>query len=464
MARRALGYDVLDFKFELKELNDAGEIDGYAAVFGNEDLGGDVIEPGAFTKTIQESAGKVPILWQHDRYEPIGLSSQLDQDRKGFHVKGQLNMDVQRAREARSLLNQGALGGLSIGYHAVKTSMVGGVRHLKELAVKEFSPVVFPMNPLATASVKAVGDIIWEPESGYQDLLSDLVAALNPGAPPNKYWVCDVSLDGTHAIVQDYDADQAWVVPISLDAENGPTIAPQTEWVAADQAWVAEPEKMLLASLFTKAAGGSRSFPLSSRGVSWDAAAANKRWQAYCSDGDGKIDFGKYAAGFFWHDSAKADELGSYKLQFVDVADGKPVAVWAGVTACAVVMQGGRGGVDIPDGDRDGVKAGIAAYYAKAAKQYDDDSIQTPWASGKSSSINDFDSFMQLVTEVKEGRMFSGANVASLTELRDRIEALLKLAEPAPATPTDDWEAAKQALEPALATLRDLTTSLKENR
>jgi hypothetical protein len=75
---------------------------------------------------------------------------------------------------------------------------------------------VFPMNELATASVKAAaGAIVWEPETGYQDLLSDLQAALNPDAPPNRFWVSDVSLDGTHAIVQDYDADQAWVVPIA---------------------------------------------------------------------------------------------------------------------------------------------------------------------------------------------------------------------------------------------------------
>lgn len=460
-----LGYDVLDSKFELKELDDTGRIKGYAAVFGNEDKGGDIIEPGAFTKTIQETGGQVPILWQHDRYEPIGVSHSLEQDRKGLLIDGQLNMDVQRAREARSLLNQKALQGLSIGYQTVKHAYDGPVRRLKELALKEFSPVVFPMNPLATASVKAAaGMIVWEPESGYQDLLSDLQAALNPGAPPNRFWVCDVSLDGTHAIVQDYDADQSWVVPISISDDGDPTIAPTSDWVAADQAWVAAPEKALIVvqNFFTKTAGGSRAFPLSDRDVAWDAAEANKRWQTYCSDASGDIDFPKYATGFFWHDSANPDELGSYKLQFVDVAGDKPVAVWKAITAVAAVLQGGRGGVDIPDGDRDGVKAGVAAYYAKARKQYGDDSIQAPWmAAGKSLPIEDLDSFVQLVMEAKEGRMFSAANLSSLQAMRDQLDALLSLAEPAPAsaTPTDDLEAAKQALEPALATLRDLTTS-----
>src|SRR4051812_44229333 len=104
MKRAGLDYDTIDLPFELKSLNDEGQLEGYAAVFGNLDLGGDIIEAGAFTKTIKETGGEVPILYQHDRYEPIGVSTELTQDRKGLYVKGQLNMDVQRGRETRSLL------------------------------------------------------------------------------------------------------------------------------------------------------------------------------------------------------------------------------------------------------------------------------------------------------------------------------------------------------------------------
>jgi uncharacterized protein len=247
---RGPGYDTLDFKFELKSLDDAGALEGYAAVFGNVDLGGDVIEQGAFTKSIQESGGQVPILWQHDRYEPIGVSSSLEQDRKGLLVKGQLNMDVQRAREARALLNQGALQGLSVGYKSVKHVFDGPVRRLKEMSLKEFSPVVFPMNELAVASVKGAGDIIWEPESGFNDLMSDLCELLNPGATPNRFWVSDIAVDLSHAIVRDYDANEAWVVPISVDENGEPAIAPASDWVEAEQAWVAaadEPGKAAFA-------------------------------------------------------------------------------------------------------------------------------------------------------------------------------------------------------------------------
>lgn len=150
--------ETLDFPFELKSINEqAGTFTGYAAVFGNVDLGGDVLEPGALTKTVSERP-KVPILWQHDPKEPIGVG-ELQVDGHGLKVNGKLTMSVRRAQEARALMQDGALGGLSIGYQAVKKSYQGGVRLLKEIAVREFSPVTFPMNELATfAGVKSLID------------------------------------------------------------------------------------------------------------------------------------------------------------------------------------------------------------------------------------------------------------------------------------------------------------------
>jgi len=62
--------------FRMKSLSDAGEFEGYASVFGNEDSYGDIIEPGAFAKTLKEHGddNPIPILWQHDTYAPIGTT------------------------------------------------------------------------------------------------------------------------------------------------------------------------------------------------------------------------------------------------------------------------------------------------------------------------------------------------------------------------------------------------------
>lgn len=144
------------FKFDVKSIDEQGIFEGYAAVFGNEDLGGDIIEPGAFKKTLQENP-RMPILWQHDPREPIGVTLEAYEDTHGLRVRGQLNLETSRGREAYALLKQGALKGLSIGYDAIKEVWEGARRRLKEIRLWEWSLVTFPMNPLAqVTAVKAV--------------------------------------------------------------------------------------------------------------------------------------------------------------------------------------------------------------------------------------------------------------------------------------------------------------------
>ena len=53
-------------KFNLESADENGEFSGYAAVFGNVDAGGDVIEKGAFAKTIAEDFDRIKILSQHN--------------------------------------------------------------------------------------------------------------------------------------------------------------------------------------------------------------------------------------------------------------------------------------------------------------------------------------------------------------------------------------------------------------
>jgi len=121
-----------------------------------------------------------------------------------------------------------------------------------------------------------------------------------------------------------------------------------------------------------------------------DASARVRAWAS--SDGSGspgKIDYAKLRQAYLWYDPAAADQVGAYKLQIADVVDGRLVAVWRAVTAAAAALQGARGGVDLPDSDREGVKAAVARYYAKAAKRWGDQSIQAPWVSQGRSAQGD---------------------------------------------------------------------------
>lgn len=153
----------LIFKFQVKDISEDGTFSGYASTFGNEDLGGDIVAPGAFKKTISENPD-VPILWGHD--ELIGINKHAEEDRKGLYVEGELNLDVQRGREAYSLAKQRAVKGLSIGFTPVTVDYSRakeGVRILKEVKLYEYSLTPFPMNERAgISSIKSMDDAVVE--------------------------------------------------------------------------------------------------------------------------------------------------------------------------------------------------------------------------------------------------------------------------------------------------------------
>lgn len=141
---------------------DTGEIVGYGSTFGGEpDSYGDVIVAGAYAKSLSahKAKGTMPkMFWQHDANEVIGRWTEAKEDDKGLLLKGKLNMDVQRGREAYSLLKAGDIDGLSIGYRVkdYEADEKSGVWFLKELDLFEVSVVSIGANENATiSSVKA---------------------------------------------------------------------------------------------------------------------------------------------------------------------------------------------------------------------------------------------------------------------------------------------------------------------
>jgi HK97 family phage prohead protease len=140
---------------EIKGVDEAGSFEGLLSPYGNVDDGGDVVEPGAYTKTINDHGAKVPLLWQHRSSEPIG-SLMLSDSPEGLRCAGQLLMSLPEAQKAYQCIKAGIVSGLSIGFQAVKDSVEKGVRHLKEIRLYEGSIVTFPMNEAAQiSSVKA---------------------------------------------------------------------------------------------------------------------------------------------------------------------------------------------------------------------------------------------------------------------------------------------------------------------
>lgn len=103
--------------------------------------------------------------------------------------------------------------------------------------------------------------------------------------------------------------------------------------------------------------------PLADREREWDGDAAEKRVRKWAGAQDEPNE--KYRDAHVWYDAEKKDTFGAYKLLIADVVGGKLTAVPRGVMAAAAVMQGSRGGVDLPKQDIDRVKSHLAKYYKK---------------------------------------------------------------------------------------------------
>jgi hypothetical protein len=104
-------------------------------------------------------------------------------------------------------------------------------------------------------------------------------------------------------------------------------------------------------------------YPLADRDREWDGAAAEKRVRKWAGAEDEPNQ--KYRDAHVWYDSENKDNFTAYKLLIADVVNGKITAVPHGVMAAGNVMQGSRGGVDLPGKDIDRVKGHLAKYYKK---------------------------------------------------------------------------------------------------
>ena len=144
---------------------DDGVFEGYGSVFLVLDHYKDIVQPGAFSRSLEKWKGLgqlPPLLWQHQHDEPIGVYEEMREDEKGLFVRGRLLIDdIAKAREAWALLKAKAISGLSIGYAPVieEYDRTTKINSLKEIDLWETSLVTFPANPAAVVTdVKTVRD------------------------------------------------------------------------------------------------------------------------------------------------------------------------------------------------------------------------------------------------------------------------------------------------------------------
>ena len=208
----------MEFKsLELKETAidmSARTIEGYAATW-DLDRANDIINKGAFTKTISEGfpAGRVKMLWQHDA--PLGMPTEMFEDDRGLYVKGKISR-TQLGDEALELMRDRVVDRMSIGF-SIPQNKAGftdeGVRVISEVKLFEFSPVTFPANDAAhILAVKSLHEqliickskgINPKDKKEFTHMLSELKALIKPEEPLKDTLVIDKPLyDDTLSIIK----------------------------------------------------------------------------------------------------------------------------------------------------------------------------------------------------------------------------------------------------------------------
>ena len=159
----------------LKAIDDEkGIVEHFFAVMGNIDDGGDVLERGAFKKTISEQSGRIRVLDHHNTFSvldvlgkpleirevgrddlPAGMLEAFPDATGAVFARTQFFLDTPEGKGAFLRIKHGGVNEWSFGYDAVDTDTrsVGDgrdkqkVRVLKQVRLYEYSPVLWGMNP-----------------------------------------------------------------------------------------------------------------------------------------------------------------------------------------------------------------------------------------------------------------------------------------------------------------------------
>ncbi len=124
-------------------------VEGYASLFGVEDIAGDIVRAGAFTRSLARK-GPVGMLLQHAGGRTAGRWTTIREDGRGLFVRGLVTDETVAGAAALKLIQDGAMSGLSIGFVAREwAARRERGRDLKEIELREISLVSSPMLPEA---------------------------------------------------------------------------------------------------------------------------------------------------------------------------------------------------------------------------------------------------------------------------------------------------------------------------
>lgn len=151
----------------------------YYSAFGNVDSDGDIITPGAFTKTLKENGpqgkNRVWHLMNHSTDKPIAKPFSMQED--AFGLKAQVKLpNTTLGNDLYELYKAGHITEHSIGFQTVKSQSKGQFNEITEIKLYEGSSVLWGANPnTPTVSVKS------ESKADINDEINKTIKSLRTG-------------------------------------------------------------------------------------------------------------------------------------------------------------------------------------------------------------------------------------------------------------------------------------------
>lgn len=152
---------------EVKDIDEKGMVTFYASIFGNVDRAMEVVDKGAYSKTISESYSEIQHYKNHDSKLMPGVIQELLEDNTGLLVKSKLILSTELGRDTyeqyKAMAEVGKSMGHSIGYSVTRDSedSMQGIRHLKELVLYEVSSLTMRAanSEALTVGIKSIDEL-----------------------------------------------------------------------------------------------------------------------------------------------------------------------------------------------------------------------------------------------------------------------------------------------------------------
>ena len=138
-------------KFTVKESNDDTRmIKGYASVFGNLDSDMDVINKGAFNRSIKEwgpeGMDRIKLVAQHDISRPVARITQLKEDSNGLYMEAKFGTH-RDGEDYYAMAKDGIINEFSVGFVPVqKEENEKGGYDISQIKLYEVSMVTVAAN------------------------------------------------------------------------------------------------------------------------------------------------------------------------------------------------------------------------------------------------------------------------------------------------------------------------------